>query len=135
MRVIVCVDDKGGIAFNQRRQSRDKVVSEKMIDMVGNKKLYMTEDSAKLFACNGEILVTKEPWKEAEKGDYYFAEKIDITLFEEKIEEIILIKWNRVYPADLYFFVDKKKYHLTHKTEFRGNSHEKITMEIYEKNR
>lgn len=134
MKVIVCVDDKGGIAFNQRRQSRDKRVYEKIMDMIGENKLYMSEYSSKLFEEDDRIKIVAKPWDEAEKEDYYFAEKVDVSLFEEKIGELILIKWNRVYPADLSLSIDSKNYHLIHKMEFEGNSHDKITMEIYEKN-
>ena len=30
MRLIVCLDDKNGMAFNHRRQSRDRIVTEKI---------------------------------------------------------------------------------------------------------
>ena len=31
MRVIVCVDDNGGMLFNHRRQSRDRVLCERVL--------------------------------------------------------------------------------------------------------
>ena len=33
MRVIVCVDDNGGMLFNHRRQSRDRVLCERVLQM------------------------------------------------------------------------------------------------------
>ena len=30
MKLILCVDDKGGLAFNHRRQSRDRVLNERI---------------------------------------------------------------------------------------------------------
>lgn len=31
MKLILCVDDKGGLAFNHRRQSRDRVLNERIL--------------------------------------------------------------------------------------------------------
>lgn len=33
MRLIVCLDDKNGMAFNHRRQSRDRIVTEKIEEL------------------------------------------------------------------------------------------------------
>ena len=52
---------------------------------------------------------------------------------EEKIEKIILYRWNRVYPADVHFPIDFSGWKLVQAEEFAGSSHEKITEEIYER--
>ena len=48
-----------------------------------------------------------------------------------QIEELILFRWNRVYPADLHCTLDLSVWKLTETEEFAGNSHEKITQERY----
>ena len=50
---------------------------------------------------------------------------------EDRIEKVILFKWNRNYPADTFFSLDLSGYTLEKTEDFAGNSHEKITKEIY----
>ena len=50
----------------------------------------------------------------------------------DKIEKIVLFRWNRHYPADAHFQFPGK-WALTAREDFPGSSHEKITMEVYEK--
>ena len=56
-----------------------------------------------------------------------------INNYIEKIDNIIIYKWNRIYPSDLYFDIDIKngQWKLIETEEFQGSSHEKITKEIY----
>ena len=49
MTLIFCVDERGGIEFNGRRQSRDAAVCEDIISSLGGK-IEMSEYSAPLFA-------------------------------------------------------------------------------------
>ena len=49
----------------------------------------------------------------------------------DRTREIILYKWNRVYPADFRFEVDLSSWKLEESEEFAGLSHEKITRERY----
>ena len=51
MRVIVCVDDNGGMLFNHRRQSRDRVLCERVLQMADERdcSVYMNMYSAKIF--------------------------------------------------------------------------------------
>ena len=43
MNLIICVDNKNGIMFNGRRQSRDRAVCEDILDMSGEHLLYTSE--------------------------------------------------------------------------------------------
>ncbi len=52
MKLIVCLDDKNGMMFNNRRQSRDKILIENMLELCKDKKLYTSEYSSKLFPEN-----------------------------------------------------------------------------------
>ena len=42
-------------------------------------------------------------------------------------------KWNTKYPADMYFDIDLNRFQLVVTKDFQGNSHNKITMEIYKR--
>lgn len=133
MTVMLCVDDKNGMMFNHRRQSRDRVLQERILALAGMGRLWMSPYSRKLFADTGsaEVLVDEDFLEKARNGDLCFVEDRDLTPYEEKIERILLFRWNRVYPADLYFTLDLGKYTLEETEEFAGNSHEKITKEMY----
>ena len=50
-----------------------------------------------------------------------------------KINNIIIYKWNRIYPSDLYFDINliSNSWELLETKEFEGSSHEKITRIIY----
>ena len=52
---------------------------------------------------------------------------------EEHISQLIVYKWNRKYPADFRLDLDLSQWNLKEQIEFVGNSHEKITREIYVK--
>ena len=66
----------------------------------------------------------------AEENDLCFLEDENINLYKEKINELIIYKWNRKYPADFVFEMPEG-FVLTETAEFQGSSHEKITKEIY----
>lgn len=133
MIVMLCIDDKNGMLFNHRRQSKDRILQEHILDMVGSSNLWMSSYSRKQFADTGEANVTVDEEYLAKAGtdDYCFVEDADLTPYMEKADTIILFKWNRVYPADTYFTPDLGGYTLEKTEDFAGHSHEKITKEIY----
>ena len=77
------------------------------------------------------ITVDEDFMDKAGIGDYCFAENISVKAYEKQISKLVIFKWNRVYPADLYFDINLKKCHLVKSSEFAGSSHDKITEEIY----
>lgn len=128
MDVIVIVDAKNGMLFNKRRQSRDKAVCEKMLEYAAGRKIWMNSYSAKLFS--EEKIIVDEDFLQKDP-DICFVENCDISPYVDKVETLILFHWNREYPADQYLMVDFTEWNLIHSEEFKGNSHEKITMEVY----
>lgn len=126
MKLIVCLDDNNGMMFNKRRQSRDRVLIENVLELCEGEKLYTNEYSSKLFSEN-----TVEIFENIEDvgNGYCFAE--NFTVNEENVEKIIVYKWNRLYPADTYLNIDLAGWNMTETVDFEGSSHEKITREIY----
>lgn len=137
MIIIACVDERNGMMFNRRRQSRDSAVCGDILRECGGKKLYMSTYSSKLFGDVEEknIRITEEFLKEAEEEDFCFIEDIQISGFENKIRTVILYQWNRRYPADRYFLLDLSdgSWELQRTEELKGSSHEKITKGVYER--
>ena len=134
MMVIVCLDDKNGMAFNKRRQSTDEEVIKDILKNAGQK-IWISSYSVKLFGpFDTSRLIIEEDFLDCSKsGDCCFVENRHLGGLEDKIEDIIIYHWNRVYPADLYFDIDLKtdKWELISTKEFRGKSHDKITKETY----
>ncbi len=127
MILIVCLDDKNGMSFGGRRQSRDRVLTERIKSMAADKRLFMSEYSAKLYG--GGVIACDNFTEMAKEGDLCFIEN---TLPPNgDIEKIIIYKWNRDYPADLYFTLDLDEFIQTSEYEFEGSSHEKITELVY----
>lgn len=132
MKIIACLDDNNGLLFNNRRQSRDRVVIEDILKDCHNSKLWINNFSKSLFD-SPHVNISEEFLNEACESEYCFIENVNLKPYEKYIDEIILYKWNRVYPTDFYFDINLSTWNLTQVTEFKGNSHERITKEVYEK--
>lgn len=129
MNVAVCIDDNGGMLFNSRRQSRDRILIDDFLKNAESNKVFITDFSEKLFA-DMNVCVNNNCLSDAEENDFCFIENEDILPFSHKIRKLIIYKWNRVYPADFYFEMPEG-FVLSETYEFQGSSHEKITKEVY----
>lgn len=134
MRLICCVEDRYGLAFNKRRLSSDALVTEDICKRVGEAALWTDPYSAKLFAsAEGlQLQVSENPFAEAQTGDYVFVERTDPAseIRTEEPEELLLYHWNRRYPSDVKLTLDLSNWKCMETGEFAGKSHEKITWEI-----
>ena len=129
MILMICVDDRLGIRFGGRRQSKDRRLRQRLLELSGGR-LRMSEYSARQF--EEDVYSGGDYLSAAEDGDWCFAEDTDFEAFAEKIEKIVLFRWNRIYPAD-EFFRFPGKWRLEHAEDFPGSSHERITQEVYVK--
>ena len=132
MNLIICLDDKNGYSFASRRQSKDRVQLERMLELVGERKLYLNSYSSKLFeSLPDNVVVSDTPQFSAGQDDYCFVENINI--ISTNIDSLIIYRWNRHYPSDKQLpqeLLSGKK--LVSSTDFVGHSHEKITEEVYQ---
>ncbi|WP_368189203.1 ribonuclease Z [Blautia sp. 1033sp1_1033st1_G9_1033SCRN_220408] len=101
--------------------------------MTENKTLWMSAYSSRMFGLeHTQINVDDNCLHEAAEREYCFIETEDPVIAEKWIEKIILFRWNRKYPSDIRFTIDLSKWKLSSTKEFTGNSHDKITMEVYD---
>lgn len=131
MTVFVCVDDGFGLTFNNRRQSRDSAVIEKIKEMIDSEPLYITPFSQKLFS-DDDVIITDDIFSLGDK-DSCFLEDIDPSEIENMISTLVLFKWNRKYPSDKKMTLEFDHFSLEESFEFEGNSHERITCEVWVK--
>ena len=131
MKLIVCLSDDGGMMFNRRRQSQDRVLRARLLEIAAQTRLWVTPYTKKQFEPDAPVCVSDTPWLDAAPGEYYFAEDGEIPA--ECAEQVYLYRWNRAYPGDRHFTADLAAlgFALARSEEFAGYSHECITEEIY----
>lgn len=127
MYVIACVDDRNGLLFNNRGQSRDAKVIEKIQELTKNNKLWIHPFSSVLFP---EASISEYFLEEAKAGEFCFLENMQ-PKETERIEGIYLFRWNRTYPYDTVLSIPMESFRKTHEESFAGTSHDKITLEVY----
>lgn len=133
MILAFCVDDQGGLAFNHRRQSRDRGLAADLLAAAGARPVFCLPYSVGLFDPE-TVTVTNDPGA-VPAGGILFLENADPAAYISQAEELILYRWNRLYPADLTLNGTPVQwgYRLQDTTDFAGTSHEKITRERYVK--
>lgn len=130
MQIIICVDDNLGLLFNNRRQSRDRVLVEDIFKKT--EKIWIHSFSEKLFVgYEDKIMVDDDFLMKAGQGDTCFVENQGIMPYIDKVEELVLYQWNQKYPSDFKLDVNLDNWDMTSQEEFVGKSHEKITRQTY----
>lgn len=127
MTVYVCLDDRDGMLFNNRRQSRDARVLE---DIRNSADLLTIDSFSEKLIAEAEI-----PYVLAEKtlaeDAHFFLENRPASQVLPASSRLVIYRWNRHYPADVRFDGDLSLFTLQSTEEFPGNSHETITKEVY----
>ena len=136
MIVIVCVDDKLGMAFNHRRQSMDDTLRRKIVEFCGDHKIWMRAYTAKQFGQydNATNLIADEDYlSKAAAEDYAMVETDSILPFASDIQGLVLCRWNRTYPADTFLEVPGNiaDWEISVINEIPGTYHPEITMEYW----
>ena len=133
--VVVTVDDEYGMIYNNRRQSKDRVMLAEFLGSFPEKTILISEFSEKLFSNYPDrVKVIPSPLDTAKDGDVCFIERPPLAPYKEKISRLIIYHWNRLYPAEEYLDVNPSSLglNLVSSQDFVGSSHDKITKEIYE---
>ena len=132
MILAVCVDDKLGMLFNKRRQSKDRELRKDLLSLT-DQSLWVNEYTAKQFTEEEKMWlnVREDFLDDIGEDDLCFVETLPLTGYEEKVTKLILYRWNRIYPSDVHFPYDLANWELESEYEFSGYSHDKITRCIY----
>ena len=129
MTLYICLDDRNGLRFNKRRQSRDAALLEDIRSRLTGS-LLIGSFSEKLIR-EAEIPYVLLP----ETAEDLFWEDVPTEEMLTACEKVVIYRWNRHYPADVRWEPDliPRGFHLEETYEFPGKSHEKITREVYVK--
>lgn len=130
MTLIVCLDDKNGMLFGTKRQSRDSVLIQRIIHLTQGKKLVLSPYSATLFQEKKDLVITDDPAALAGGDDFLFVENTPLP--ENGFDTLLIYRWNRHYPATRFFTLTTEGFTLKETTEFQGTSHDCITEERWE---
>ncbi len=139
MILITVVDDNQGMLFHDRRQSQDRILRARILSLSAQSRLWMNAYSAKQFGEEEReaawLRVDEAFLEKAAPGEYCFVENLPVAPYEARIEQILLFKWNRKYPADVRLDIDLAAggWRVVSTEDFAGYSHEKITMEVYQR--
>ena len=136
MTVFVCVDDRGGMLFNKRRQSRDRRVTEDIARTVGDGVLYISDFSEILFEQSEvSVISVPDPLSSVSDEGFVFIENEHLGEHLDRIDRLSIYKWNKKYPYDFSLDVEPEAVGFKKRStrEFVGTSHEKITREDYVK--
>ena len=133
MKIIVCLEENNGISFNGRRLSADRMLCHRIQQITKDSKLWLHPRSQQLFDLTcAHICVDTDYCSKAQIGEYVFFENSEVNMFASSAEEILVFRWNRRYPFDMQFSqVYLQGRELVFQEDFPGNSHEKITTEVY----
>lgn len=123
------------MAFNFRRQSRDETVCLAIMRQCAGQQIWMNEYSARLYGrLEGvEIHVAEDFLSQAGENAYALVEMESLQPFIETITELLVFRWNRVYPADVWLDIDLNQWDIVSAVDFVGKSHEKITRILYQR--
>ncbi len=124
MIAIICTDIHGGISFNNRRVSKDRVVIEDIQNLTQGKKLFVPRSARDLFTEDYNVLINDSGIMKAKDDEYVFLESVPDP-FPQGITKIIKYDWGREYPADVYLKVPHN-FILEEERTLTGYSHEKI---------
>lgn len=129
LSVYVCLDDRDGMLFNGRRQSRDSRVFEDIRREITGELLI---DSFSESLCRRAEI----PYRVVEgplPGDGDFFLEARDPREAAAAQRIVIYRWGRHYPADVRWTLDLQKagFSLTEQSEFPGSSHERIFREVY----
>ncbi|MBD5169864.1 MAG: ribonuclease Z [Oscillibacter sp.] len=132
MILVACIDDRGGMLFNHRRQSQDRLLRLDLLREAGGRAVWMNEYSRKQFSEAPENLrVAEDFYLRAAEGEFCFFENVDPVPYLDRAEMILLYHWNRRYPSDPPGFPQPLVgWSVTRREDFVGASHACITKEI-----
>ena len=85
MKLIAIVDDNYGMMFNNRRQSKDSVLIDRIAELSKDSKLWVSMYTRSLFPHNTNIVLSQN-FGQADKEDYCFVEDDKVSDIKEHIE-------------------------------------------------
>lgn len=129
--IALCIDKENGRSFYGRRTSSDREVRKKLLDMTDT--LYVDAYTAAQFTEDygkKKLKVVDDP-AGIDEGTAF----IELQDIPEDADRIIIFQWPKKYPADRFLDFRLSGWRKVKKEEFPGYAHEKVTMNVWERNK
>ncbi len=133
MTLIMFLDERGGMLFNNRRQTLDY----ELLDIISKdfgERLYISPFSEKYFSGRCASLL-EDPLADAPDDSAVFIEDRDVLPFIDRIDKILIYRWSKVYPSDRQTDIlpADHGFRLLGKLKFSTEVHKDIVKEIYKR--
>lgn len=131
--LVLIVDARGGMRFNNRRQMKDPVLIEKILAKYGGGRIFVAPMSAKLFQNINGVTVCDDPLGECTDDSMCFVESPSCLSGIEDMARIVIYSWGTSYPADEYFTLDMHEigFRRISSEKLKTPSHDRITCDVY----
>ena len=129
MILMACVDGRNGMAFNCRRQSRDRAVRADLLAEAGEARLWVSGGTARQFPAEEQsrLCVDESFLEKAGPGEPCFVEDRSVAPFAGRNSVGAWSRRQGSQQCDLSL----EGWTLVRREEFPGFSHEIITKEVY----
>ena len=106
LTVAVVLDEKEGMMIFGKRQSRDRVLIADFVSSCREKPIFISGFSRVIFEPHGNVNIVDNPFLDSTDGAACFIENYAISHYIDIIDELIVYRWNELYPSDVKFDVD-----------------------------
>ena len=134
MHIILFLDQKDGMIFGNKRQTKDKILMKYIEDVSKGSCLFTNHFSTSLFDNIPSHLIVDDNFLNIAKSeDFCIVENEDIEPYMNKIESIRIYRWDKVYPSTIKFNKDLlKNWKQSFCVElFLGGTHQVIYEEMW----
>ncbi len=107
MIIMICLDDRGGMLFNKRRQSQDVLLRQQILTETAGGRLWMNSYSAKQFAeeSAANIVVDEAFMDKARPGDFCFIENVAPLLTKIKLKKNHIIQMEQNLSGGIFILI------------------------------
>lgn len=134
MILIFTLDNQNGVNLAGKRQSKDRAVADRILSLAAGQ-LYIKSYTAKFFKNTSvePCYTIIENYSMVPSNAICFAEEVLPMEMLDAADKIYVFRWNRDYPSLAQDRLNLDGFNVEVIDEFPGNSHEKITLEVYTK--
>lgn len=129
LTVYICLDDRDGMLFNGRRQSRDSRVFEDIRRELRD--VLLIDGFSESLCRRAEIPYALWEGPLPREGQFFLEARPAVEA--SAADRLVIYRWGRHYPADVYFGLNPEEalFRLEEVSAFPGTSHEEIRKEVY----
>lgn len=137
LNLAICLTEDNGMLYRGARLSGDYQIFQKMREIATDKTpMGCFPDSLYQFPGTHDNIFRMEEFTEIPEGGFFYDETIDPAEFEDILNEICIIRWNRPYENDMKCTLDLSGWEMIKTYSFNGSlrTHKNLKVEWYKRN-